>query len=181
LKRLSFCESWDYLKQTTSFLDANAPCPKRVSRATRWGGGCGIEFIKSEFYDESDPEGLFTLENLTLPGLFICRSYVYYVSFRNTSLVGSFFCWNDFIDVDFTDADLSECDLRCSLYRNVSFTRADLRGADLRSCTFENCNFTEANMTGAKLLRSESKGLPLSEQQSQEIAWKRSYGRLPND
>ena len=189
MKRLSFCESWEFLQRTTSWIDADDPCPQKVGKVGRWGGGCGITCIKSEFIDV-DPEFIncsivrnetWRLENLTLPGLLVCRSEVYDVSFRNTSLTGSFFCWNDIIDVDFTDADLSNCDLRCSTYKNVSFVRADLRNVDLRFSGFENCDFTDANMAGAKLLRSRAKGLPLSEQQLKEIAWKRGNGSLPSD
>lgn len=75
-----------------------------------------------------------------IPSLFFYRCGVEDISFRNTSLVDSFFCYNDFIEVDFTDGDLSRCDMRCSIFENVKFVRADLRDADLRLSSFENCD-----------------------------------------
>ncbi len=82
-------------------------------------------------------------------------------------------------DVDFTDANLEECDMRRCTFENVRFVQANLSGADLRMSSFENCDFTGANMAGAKMRRSQAKGISLSEQQRQQIDWKRRDGKEP--
>lgn len=114
-----------------------------------------------------------------MPGTFLCRCVLTDLSFYNTELTGSRFCWNDFIDCDFTDADLSLCDLRCSVYERVRFIRANLQKADMRRSDFIDCDFTEARMEGAILTRAQIKELPLSNAQRNYIVCKREISRLP--
>ena len=142
---------------------------------------CGYEPQPPEINVPADGEeyGLWKLENLTMLSVFFCRCGVYDISFRNTSLRCSSFCWNDFIDVDFTDADLSLCDMRCSLFERVSFVRADLSKADLRSSNFDDCDFTDARMEGTKLTYDQGDQLPLSAAQRAVIVWRRTLGRTP--
>ena len=92
-----------------------------------------IDYYKCpDIYDNGEEDDLpeerevWKLENLTMPSIFFCRCGVYEISFRNTSLVDSIFCWNDFVDVDFTDADLSRCDLRCSIFKERSICSAQI-------------------------------------------------------
>jgi BTB/POZ domain-containing protein KCTD9 len=182
MHRLSLEETWKFLQETTTFVDEGEPAPANIGPAGFDKIGSGIDFYKEPEINvpaEGEEYGLWRLENLTMPSVFFCRCGIADISFRNTSLVDSSFCWNNFINVDFTEADLSRCDMRCSVFENVSFVRADLREADLRMSTLENCDFTDANMAGTKMTRSQANGLSLSEKQIQDIAWKRSNGSAP--
>jgi BTB/POZ domain-containing protein KCTD9 len=182
MHRLSFEETWKLLRETTNLIGENEPVPSEVGPAGYDKKGSGIDYYKFPEINvpaEGEEYGLWRLENLTMPSIFFCRCGIEDISFRNTSLVDSSFCWNDFINVDFTEADLSRCDMRCSVFENVPFVRADLRDADLRMSTFENCDFTDANMAGTKMTRSQAKNLSLSDKQMQNIAWKRSNGGVP--
>ena len=183
MQRMSFEESWNFLRETTNLVAYNAAFPDKVTPAGFDEPKSWLDYYKcpdiSNNGEEDQPEEVWRLENLTMPGVFLCRCGVYNISFRNTSLVDSSFCFNDFIDVDFTNADLSRCDLRCSLFENIPFVHANLTDADLRSSDFTNCDFSGAQMQGAKLTRSQGKELVLSEEQRAVIAWKRSVGRTP--
>ncbi len=177
MDRLRFEESWRWLQQNTNLVGSDEAPPHKIGPAGFDGPESWIDYYK--YPALHDEEGVWRLENLTMPGVCFCRCGIYTLSFRNTSLTESSFCWNDFIDVDFTDADLSRCDLRSSIFKNVPFVRADLRDADLRRSCFENCDFTDADMTGTKMTRAQAQALSLSEKQRQEIAWKRSSGKAP--
>jgi len=118
-------------------------------------------------------------ENLTLPRTFFGRCEISRISFKNTDLSESTFCWNDFIEVNFTDADLSDCDLRASLYERTRFVRTNLRNADLRWSTFKESDFTGADLRGAKLSHERGEALDLSAQQRQVIDWQEKEGEEP--
>lgn len=175
MERLSFVETWHFLRENTPIiLLDDAPPPEK--------DGIGIAYYRwGEINDppEGEEYGVLRLENLTMPIVNFYRCGIENMSFRNTVLSGSWFCYNDFINVDFTDADLRQCDMRCSIFQNVQFVRADLREADLRMSSFENCDFTNANMVGTKMRHSQAKGLSLSEEQKQHIDWKRRDGKEP--
>lgn len=139
-------------------------------------------------FDDDEPRGVRffrtfrekgKLENLTLPRTYIGRSEFCSVSFKNTDLHESTFCWNDFNRVNFTDADLSDCDLRASLFRETRFVRANLRNADLRRSRFTSCDFTDADMQGTKLTRKQGEQIRLSEQQREVIDWQDCDGDEP--
>src|SRR5690242_5417709 len=122
MQRLSFEETWKYLQETTTLIGENDPVPAEVGPAGYDRKGSGINWYKGglNVAEEGEEPEVWRLENLTMPSVFFCRCGIEDISFRNTSLVDSSFCWNDFINVDFTDADLSRCDMRCSVYENVS-------------------------------------------------------------
>jgi hypothetical protein len=109
----------------------------------------GVEFFRTKLGGENGHREL--LENLTIPGMFICRSELSHLSMKNTDLSGSFICWNDIVDVNFEDSDLQSCDFRCNLIKTVSFKRANLSHADLRHCTIEDCDFSGALMKACKI------------------------------
>jgi uncharacterized protein YjbI with pentapeptide repeats len=124
----------------------------------------GIALYKGGFAPGED------LSNLALPRTFISRCHIEDLSFVNTDLSESWFCWNDFTRVDFSDADLSRADLRCSIFEDVSFERANLSGADLRGSNFARCKFSGANFDRAFLMPGEPEALGLTaEQQKQAI------------
>lgn len=133
----------------------------------------GISFFK-ELLEDSD------LENLTLPRTFVGRCELKNVSFKNTNLMESRLCWNDFIDVDFTQSNLDGCDLRASLFHNVKFIDARLEAADLRHSSFNQCDFTGAQMKGAILATTQASQLNLSSEQDNEIDWRSEEGEEPD-
>jgi len=181
-QRRDLAESWEYLWENTTLMRGDSLSrtpPKRIGLAGYDRKGSGISFFKLPYIRDESSNLIWRLENLTIPGVFICRCGVSEISFRNTSLVGSSFCWNDFDEIDFRDADLSDCDLRCSQFRKVNFAGAILRRADLRMSSFEDCDFTGADMSGTKLTRDQADGLNLSQQQLHSIDWQASNGIEP--
>ena len=113
-----------------------------------------------------------SLENLTVPGLFVGRSEILRVSFRGTDLRLSTFNWSNLSDCDFRDVDFSGADLRACIFVRCSFVRANLADTDLRVSTFEGCSFDGAFVRGMKLCsRSDQKHLPLSREQQSEVNW----------
>ena len=184
MNRLNFEESWKFLRENTNLI-GDGPMPSKIGQAgfekpDGWLDcyKCPDIYDNGEYKNPEDRE-MWRLENLTMPGVFFCRSGIYKISFRNTSLINSSFCWNDFINVDFTGSNLSRCDLRCSLFHYVLFTRANLTSADLRSSTFTECDFSGAQMQGAKLTLPQANDLVLTEEQRAVIEWKRGIGRQP--
>ena len=134
----------------------------------------GLNFFKTVLEDDTRFSGL------TIPRTFIGRSEVSAVSFRNSDLSESCFCWNDFIDVSFCEADLSASDLRSSIFTNVDFTSARLTGADLRHSSFEDCSFEGADVSNAKLTRSQRGSLKLTREQSSAVDWHWRAGPQPD-
>ena len=123
-----------------------------------------------------------SLDNLTLPGLYVARSELKGVSFRNSDLHLSAFNWSDVVECDFTAADCSGADLRACQFVRCTFREADLSTADLRASSFDDCVFDGAVMRGARLYRRprilgliaagpDQTGLPLSDQQRREVEW----------
>lgn len=181
MERLNFEDSWKVLRETTALVGPEDPFPGKVGPAG-WGRpGSPIRYYKCPEFNipaEGEEYSRWELENLTIPSIFLCRCGIEDISFRNTSLQWSSFCFNDFVEVDFTDADLSLCDLRFSNFEQTSFVRTDLRKADLRNSYFKGCDFTDANMHGAKLTYDQAEELPLSEEQCAVIKWRRTAGRI---
>ena len=168
-ERLSYEESCEKLKP--DYISETPALPARMPRYD--DEELGVSFFRT-FVGEAE-----NLSGLTLPRTYIGRSELDDVSFRNTDLSESCFCWNEFSNVDFREADLSGADLRGSIYRNVRFDLADLRGADLRHSTFENCSFEGADMRGSILTRSQRKSLNLSPTQKKTVSWKWRQGPQP--
>ena len=170
--RLSYSDSCSRL-QKLGYLEQGTvpPLPKRVPQ-----------------YDDSDPLGVRffrtrvendRLENLTLTRTFFGRSEILKVSFRNTDLSESNFCWNDFVDVDFTDSCLESSDLRSSTFLRTRFIRSNLKNADLRRSSFEGCDFEGAHLEGVTLHDSQKALLRLSADQIRQIAWTSDEGPEP--
>lgn len=149
--------------------------PPKPDHAPRYDdeGPLGLNFYKTLVSGNS-------MENLDLPRTFIGRSEVGPISFKNSNLAQSTFCWNDFQNVDFTNADLSKSDLRASVFIHVNFTNANLSNCDLRRSTFQDCDFRLAKMNGTKLTRRQSKIYDFSERQIQEIDWQEHDGDSPD-
>ncbi|MES1199379.1 MAG: pentapeptide repeat-containing protein [Pseudomonadota bacterium] len=140
-------------------------------------------------YDDEEPLGVNVFRmlvetgdcsGLTLPRTFFGRSEINAVSFANTDLSESNFCWNDFIDVSFEGADLSRSDMRASNWTRASFRDADLNGADLRRSLFEACDFTGARMEGVVLADTLEITSVLSAEQIAAIAWAAEEGPEPD-
>jgi Pentapeptide repeats (8 copies) len=123
-----------------------------------------------------------SLEDLTLPGLYVGRSELKALSFRNSDLHLSAFNWSDVVECDFTAADLSGADLRGCLFVRCTFRGANLSRADLRASSFEACVFDGAVMRDARLYRRprilglikagpDQTGLPLSDEQRRQVEW----------
>lgn len=123
-----------------------------------------------------------SLDELTLPGLFVGRSELKRISLRGSDLHFSCINWNDVIECDFSGADLSGSDLRATRFTKCDFSRADLSGTDLRGASFADCTFEGANMMGANLFRrsgllgmiglgGDQRRLPLSEAQRAVVVW----------
>jgi BTB/POZ domain-containing protein KCTD9 len=113
-----------------------------------------------------------SLENLTVPGLFVGRSELLRVSFRGTDLRLSTLNWSNFLDCDFREVDFSGADLRACIFVRCSFARANLEDTDLRVSTFEGCSFDGAIVRGMKLCSlSDQKRLLLSREQQSEVNW----------
>lgn len=176
MERLGIAETWKLLWKTFGDGGEAPPPDENCTSLDCYKCPDFNPYLDGQKEGEDD---LWRLENLTMPACHFVRCGIYAISFRNTLLADSSFCWNDFGSVDFTDADLSRCDMRCSLFDHVQFVRACLSGADLRMSTFKVCDFTDADMTGAKMRRSQAKGLSLSEEQKQRIDWKRREGKVP--
>ena len=103
-----------------------------------------------------------TLERVTLPHLFACRSLVSRSSFVSADLHQSVITWFDVEHVDFSSADLSESDLRNSQFVAVRFENAWLEQCDLRCSSFDGCDFSGARLGGAIVTRDQLEVLPLS-------------------
>jgi BTB/POZ domain-containing protein KCTD9 len=123
-----------------------------------------------------------SLDDLTLPGLYVGRSELKAVSFRNSDLHLSAFNWSDVVECDFTAADLSGADLRACQFVRCTFRGANLSTADLRASSFDACVFDGAVMRAARLYRGrrilglikvgpDQTGLSLSDQQRREVEW----------
>jgi uncharacterized protein YjbI with pentapeptide repeats len=123
-----------------------------------------------------------SLENLTLRGLFVGRSTLKSISFRDSDLQLSAFNWSDIVDCDFSGADLKGADLRACRFERCSFRGADLSGSDLRISSFDRCLFEGASLRGARLRRRpkalgflktgpDQTGLALSDAQRSDVEW----------
>ena len=171
-KRIGYEQSLQVL-QLLGYL-SDGEMPPLLPRPPRFNGvePLGLTFYKTLLTGND-------IENMNIPRTYIGHAEVGPISFRNTNLSESTLCWNDFIGVDFADADLSKCDLRATVFQDVNLENADLSNADLRRSTFENCNFKTAKMSGTKVARSQSRSLPLSEEQIEEIDWQEHEGEEP--
>lgn len=134
----------------------------------------GIEIFKTYISGKDR----FPLENMTLPRTFINRSEVSDLSFANTDLAESFFCWNDFLEVNFSNACLRSVDFRSCDLDGVNFSYADLRDADFRQSAFHGCCFLNANMKGTKFLRRDLNWDVFSRKQIAEIIWCEDDGEV---
>lgn len=142
-KRMTFAESWAFLKRKR--LMSLKGSPSVIDHHAGWdreGDPTNIDFFRTAWEDAD-------LANLTIPRLYINRSDLQQVSFRNSDLNQSFMCWNDFVDCDFTDADLTCCDMRRSLFRGCKFIRCKMVAAYLSGSEFDDCDFTDADLRGA--------------------------------
>ena len=122
------------------------------------------------------------LANLTMPGLYIGRSHLRRISFRDSDLHLSALNWSDLEECDFSETDLSRSDLRACTFVRCLFRGANLAHADLRGSTFKECRFERASMQGATLsqaprllrlvrLSSDQTSLPLTPHQRAEVTW----------
>jgi BTB/POZ domain-containing protein KCTD9 len=176
--RLSLAETWDLLDEDETGepmlrdKDGSPLLPARAPRAGKPGFG-SVEVYKSG-WDGAD------MRNLTVPRSFFARSLLERVSFQNTDLSESWFCWNDFDGCDFSGARLAQSDMRCSYWKNCCFDGADLTHTDLRGSTFENCTFVGANLALAKILPGDDLLAVLSEQQQAGLIQKQQ-GSKPYD
>lgn len=93
------------------------------------------------------------LANLTVPGLYVGRSQLRRISFRDSDLHLSALNWSGLEECDFSGADLSGSDLRACRFVRCLFRGANLAQADLRGSTFEACAFDDAVMRGAVVHR----------------------------
>ena len=168
--RLSYEASCQRLIPT--YLESIPPNPIRQPRFDD-EGSLGVSFFRTFIGEGED------LSNLTLPRTFFGKSELNSVSFRNTDLSESNFCWNDFVNVDFSSSTLTDSDMRASVFENVSFADADLSGSDLRHSSFEGCDFVGATMSGTLLARSQRKALYLSKEQHRKVRWCWTNGPEP--
>jgi len=124
----------------------------------------------------------FSLEGLTLLGLYVGRSELRRVSFRDSDLSLSTFNWSDFEQCSFEGADLSRADLRACNFMRCRFDMAILNSADLRGSSFEHCTFERAQFLGTQLFRrsrmfgfvkvgDDQEALPLSTEQRRAASW----------
>jgi uncharacterized protein YjbI with pentapeptide repeats len=172
VERRNYEESYQFLQERGFIDEPNLPpVPERMPRYDDTEP-LGISFLRTGVWDDD-------LSNLTLQRIFICRSEVSQIAFRNTDLFESRLCWNDFVDVDFTEANLAHCDLRQSRFQDVRFIGADLSFADMRQSEFIGCDFTGATMVGTNLTRTQSAQLRLAPEQSQAVDWQASDGDVP--
>jgi len=122
------------------------------------------------------------IEGLTLPGLYVGRSELVRVSFKDTDLHLSAFNWSDIFDCDFSGADLSDTDLRACKFLRCNFSGANLAGSDLRGSTFEGSTFSDADLRNALLQRRrklfglvstsmDESHLELSAEQRRSLRW----------
>jgi len=114
--------------------------------------------------------------SITLPGLFVGRTSLLYVSFAGSDLARSTFNWSDFTGCDFSGCNLAGSDLRACTFRDCSFDGADLRDVDLRRSSLKSCTFKSARMAGCKLgkvgvLSGLLGGLRLAADQRAEVDW----------
>ena len=122
-----------------------------------------------------------SLDGLTLPCLYVCRSELARMSFASADLHSSTMNWSDVIECDFSGAILSAADLRACRFQQCTFREADLSNADLRGSSFEECVFEGAILRGARLYRPprrwglrrgpSQESLPLSADQRAQAAW----------
>jgi hypothetical protein len=123
-----------------------------------------------------------SLDELTLPGLYVGRSDLTGISFRRTDLRLAAFNWSDLFECDFTGADLTAADIRACCFVRCVFRSADLSDADLRGSSFDACTFDGAIMRHSKLHRRrrvlglikvgpDQTDLPLSAAQRQVVEW----------
>jgi hypothetical protein len=123
-----------------------------------------------------------SLAGLTLPGLYVARTELRGVVFRDADLHLAAFNWSDIVECDFTRADLSDADLRACQFERCTFRDSCLVRADLRGSRFEQCAFEGANLDGARLHRrtkflgllpigSDQRSLLLTDEQRRAVHW----------
>ena len=120
----------------------------------------GLSFFRTWLRDSE-------LNDLTLPRVYMGRTKIERVNFRNSFLGESRLNWNDFIECDFTDADLTNADAAASIFIRCNFSNCILNGAELRA-DFQDCTFKNAQMNGAKF----------SKFQKIEFTWFRRVAKL---
>lgn len=171
--RASYDSSFATLQDRVEIIGSPRPDVSRVPRHDDEEPGPSIFRLRLEDVGLTD---------LTLPGLYIARSELRRVSFRNSDLHLSGFNWSDFLDCDFTAADLSRSDLRACRFTRCMFRAPSLALADLRGSTFSSCSFDEADMHGTILfgrrrwlgvlkIGHDHHSLPLSAQQRAHVSW----------
>jgi uncharacterized protein YjbI with pentapeptide repeats len=171
MKRRTLEETWTLLegdgwlmpRDTSGVPFVPAAMPRQVDEEP-----LGFSFLRTRLVDAD-------LSHLTLPRTFCSRSLFERVDFRNTDIVESRLCWNDFVHCDFSGANLTGCDLRASIYRNCNFSDAIFELADMRASTYEHCDFTGAQFRNAIGHRASAKkqGLLgcLSVEQKASMRW----------
>lgn len=171
--RRTYDESFAILRQHVEIIGGPRPAISRPPRHDDEEPGPSI------FRSAIDGAAL---ESLTLPGLFVGRSALKAVSWRDTDLRLATFNWTDVLECDFTGADLTAADLRACRFERCVFRSATLSRADLRGSSFAACEFEAASMDGAKLHRRvrvlgwfkrgpDQTDLPLSKAQRLAIDW----------
>jgi len=170
LERLSYPESYRRAKNTFELF--GNPKPEISARPRHDDDDPGPSILRYRLVD-------CDLSHLTLYGLFIGRSELRKVTFRDTDMHLSTFCWNDFVECDFTEANLQGSDLRSSIFTSCIFRNTNLEGCDLRHSTFEKCVFQESKMSGAILTHGQRPTLKLSRDQRKGVRWKFLSGALP--
>ena len=122
------------------------------------------------------------LTGLTLRGLYVGRSELRDVSFRDSDLQCVAFNWSDFVGCDFSSADLTGADLRACRFTRCHFRASDFTAADLRLSTFDGCAFESAIMVGTRLYRRprilgfvkvgpDQTSVPLTTEQRKQAEW----------
>src|SRR5215472_9717076 len=160
--RLSYDESFTLLKERVDVMGDPQPVVVRPPRHDEEKMGPTIFRI---FVED------VSMEELTVPGLYVGRSEIANVSFQRTDLHFSTFNWTDILDCDFSESDLSGADLRACRFERCNFKNSNLSGADLRGSSFEACSFEDAIMRGAKLRSTDEQQLQLTPAQRAEAIW----------
>src|SRR5450432_2683621 len=172
--RLSYASSCNRLRELHLLApEDQAPMPKRLPHIDD-EEPLGVSVFRTRL------TGNLNLSGLSLPRTFFGLSEINGVSFRNSDLHESNFCWNDFVEVDFAEADLERSDMRSSLFNRVQFVSTNLEGSDLRRSSFIDCIFEGALMRGATLTRQQGETIRLSETQRDEVNWRDEDGPEPD-
>ena len=171
--RRTYGESFAILRERVEIVGEPRPIVERPPRHDDEDVGPSI--VRAAIDDVA-------LDALTLSGLYVGRSELRNISFRDTDLRLATFNWSDLLDCDFTGADLSGADLRACRFERCVFRSANLARTDVRGSTFELCTFEAASLDRAKLYRTprllgllkrgrDQTNLPLSETQRRDVEW----------